>query len=111
MTATWVRRVVDPLQESRQRLLSTNPTGADTLRPSSMLNLICGLSLNVSRTGTIRKAAFIRAEEVCDILADISDRRARSQLEQARGTSQKAMTTKFRSNVFSKLMSSLARLF
>ena len=30
---------------------------------------------NVSRTGTIRKAAFIRAEEACDILADINDRR------------------------------------
>ena len=31
----------------------------------------------------------------CDILADISDRHARSQLEQERGTSQKEMTTTF----------------
>ena len=52
-----------------------------------MLNLIHRLSLDVSRTGTIRKAAFIRAEEACDILADITDLRARSQLEQARGIS------------------------
>ena len=67
VTTTWVRGVVDPLEESRQRFLSTNPTGADTLRPSSMLNLIRRLSLDVSRTGTIRKAAFICAEEACDI--------------------------------------------
>ena len=73
VTTTWVRGVVDPLGESRQRLLSTNPTGADTLRPSSMLNWICRLNLDVSRTGTILKAAFIGAEEACDILADISD--------------------------------------
>ena len=38
VTATWVRGVVNPLEESRQRFLSTNPTGVDTLRPSSMLN-------------------------------------------------------------------------
>ena len=95
VTATWVRGVVDPLEESRHRFLSTNLTGADTLRPSSMLNLIHRLSLDVSRTGTIIKAAFIRSEEACDILADISDCQARSQLEQARGTSQKAMTTTF----------------
>ena len=38
-TATWVRGVVDSSEESRQRFLSTNPTGADTLRPSSMLNV------------------------------------------------------------------------
>ena len=80
MTATLVRGVVDPLEESRQRFLSTNPTGVDTLRPSSMLNLIHRLSLNVSRTGTILKVAFIRVEEACDILADISGRQARSQL-------------------------------
>ena len=77
--------------------------GADTLRPSSMLNLIRRLSLDVSRTGKICKAAFIRAEEACDIMADISDRQAHSQLEQARGTSQKAMTTTFRSNFFLNL--------
>ena len=93
MTATWVRGVVNPSEESRQRFLSTNLTGADTLRLSSMSNLIRRLSLDVLRIGTIRKAAFIRAEEACDILADISDCRALSQLEQARGTSQKAMTT------------------
>ena len=38
-TATWVRGVVNSLEESRQRFLSTNPTEADTLRPSSMLNI------------------------------------------------------------------------
>ena len=66
-TATWVRGVVDSLEESRQQFLSTNPTEADTLRPSSILNLICRLSLGVWRTGTVCKAAFIRAEEACDI--------------------------------------------
>jgi hypothetical protein len=39
MTATWVRGVVDSSEESRQRFLSTNPTEADTLRLSSMLNI------------------------------------------------------------------------
>ena len=53
--------------------------------------MIRRLSLDVSRTGTIRKAAVIPAEEACDILAGISDRQARSQLEQARGTSQKEL--------------------
>jgi hypothetical protein len=100
VTATRVRGVVNPLEDSRQWLLSTNPAGAYTLRPPSMLNLIRRLSINVSRTGTIRKAAFIRAEEACDILADISDRQVRSQLEQARWTSQKAMRTMFRSKFF-----------
>ena len=38
-TATWIRGVVDSLVESRQRFFSTNPTIADTLRPSSMLNI------------------------------------------------------------------------
>ena len=38
-TATWVRGVVDSSEESRQRFLSTNPTVADTSRPSSMLNI------------------------------------------------------------------------
>ena len=38
-TATWVRGVVDSLEESRQRFLSTNPKGVDTMRPSSMLNV------------------------------------------------------------------------
>ena len=41
--------------------------------------------------------------DFCDILADISDRQARSQLEQARGTSQKAMTTTFQSKCFLNL--------
>ena len=38
-TVTWSRGVVDSLAESRQWFLSTNPTIADTLRPSSMLNI------------------------------------------------------------------------
>ena len=38
-TATWVRGVVNSLEESRQRFLSTNPTEADTLIPASMLNI------------------------------------------------------------------------
>ena len=38
-----------------------------------MLNLIRRLSLDVLRTGTICTAAFIRTEEACDILANISD--------------------------------------
>ena len=100
-TVTWVRGVVDSSKESRQRFLSTNLMGADTLRPSSMLNLIRRLSLEVSRTGTICKAAYICAEEACDILADISQ--AHSQLEQARGKSQKAMTATFRSKCFLNL--------
>ena len=40
----------------------------------------------------------------CDILADISGRQARSQLEQARGTSQRAKTMTFRNKVFSNLL-------
>jgi len=67
VTVTWVRGVVGSSEESRQRLLSTNPTGADTLRPSSMLNWICRLSLDILRTGMICKAAFICAEEARDI--------------------------------------------
>ena len=39
MTATWIRGVVDSSAESRQQFLSKNPTIADTLRPSSMLNI------------------------------------------------------------------------
>ena len=38
-TATWGRGVVNSLEESSQRFLSTNPKGEDTLRPSSMLNV------------------------------------------------------------------------
>ena len=37
-TVTWIRGVVDSSAESRQQFLSTNPTIADTLRPSSMLS-------------------------------------------------------------------------
>jgi hypothetical protein len=65
-----------------------------------MLNWICRLNLDVSRTGTILKAAFIGAEEACDILADISDCQACSQLEQERGTSQMAKTATFQSIFF-----------
>ena len=38
-TVTWIRGVVDSSVESRQQFLSTNLTIADTLRPSSMLNI------------------------------------------------------------------------
>ena len=49
--------------------------GSRYLETIKYVDLIRRLSLNVLRTGTICKAAFIRAEEASDILADISDRR------------------------------------
>ena len=66
-TTAWVTEVINSSKESWQRFLSTNLTEAGTLRLSSMLNLICRLSLNILRTGRICKAASIRTEEACDI--------------------------------------------
>ena len=50
-TATWVRGVVDSLEESRQQFLSTNPTAADTLRPSGMLNFLLAQSSTFQELG------------------------------------------------------------
>ena len=64
-----------------------------------MLNLFHRLSLDISRTGTICKAAFICAEEACAILADISDRRRTLTVEareegQVRGQQQRRFEVK-----------------
>ena len=70
----------------RQRLLSTNPTTADTSIPKSMLSSgIFSLVLACWRLETNCKAVFTCAEEAYDILDDIGSQQITQQLEKNAG--------------------------